>query len=408
MREILKKFENKQPEIVFEWSDSESEAEGWLVINSLRNGAAGGGTRMKKGIDKQDVIELAKTMEIKYTVSGPPIGGARSGINFDPKDPRKAEVLKRWYAVVMPILKSYCGTMGDLNVDERTEILPITEDYGLWHPQEGVVNGHYKAAEPEKIRKIGQLRQGMGKIIEDPKYAPDGTKRHTVSDMITGYGLAESIKHYYRLWGGKLKGKRAIIQGWGNVGASAACFLALEGVKIVGIHSLEGGLINTEGFSLEEVKTLFLNKENNRLVAENLIPYAEVSQRIWDVKADIFIPAAASRLITKEQVNRLLAGGVELITCGANIPFAEDDIFLGPIGIMADNKISLIPDFISNSGMARLNAYLMGEKAALTDQAIFEDISKTVAKALKRTHETNPQKTKIAQNALEIALNQVI
>ncbi|MFO7824725.1 MAG: amino acid dehydrogenase, partial [Cyclobacterium sp.] len=50
MRELLKKFENQQPEIVFEWSDSESEAEGWLVINSLRGDAAGGDTRMKKGL----------------------------------------------------------------------------------------------------------------------------------------------------------------------------------------------------------------------------------------------------------------------------------------------------------------------------------------------------------------------
>ena len=43
MKELLAKFENKQPEIVFEWKDAETEAEGWVVINSLRGGAAGGG-----------------------------------------------------------------------------------------------------------------------------------------------------------------------------------------------------------------------------------------------------------------------------------------------------------------------------------------------------------------------------
>ena len=43
MKELLEKYENKQPEIVFEWKDSETEAEGWVVINSLRGGAAGGG-----------------------------------------------------------------------------------------------------------------------------------------------------------------------------------------------------------------------------------------------------------------------------------------------------------------------------------------------------------------------------
>src|ERR671910_2522389 len=94
MKLILSKFENTRPEIVFEWKDPETEAEGWVVINSLRGGAAGGGTRMRKGLDKREVESLAKTMEVKFTVSGPPIGGAKSGIDFDPADPPRGEGLK--------------------------------------------------------------------------------------------------------------------------------------------------------------------------------------------------------------------------------------------------------------------------------------------------------------------------
>jgi glutamate dehydrogenase/leucine dehydrogenase len=107
MKDLLKKFENKQPEIIFNWKDSETEAEGWTVINSLRGGAAGGGTRMRKGLDMNEVLSLAKTMEVKFSVSGPAIGGAKSGINFDPNDPRKKGVLQRWYKAVSPLLKSY-------------------------------------------------------------------------------------------------------------------------------------------------------------------------------------------------------------------------------------------------------------------------------------------------------------
>ena len=51
MKELLSKFENKRPEIIFEWKDSQTDAEGWVVINSLRGGAAGGGTRMRVGLD---------------------------------------------------------------------------------------------------------------------------------------------------------------------------------------------------------------------------------------------------------------------------------------------------------------------------------------------------------------------
>jgi len=82
MKDLLHKYENKEAEIVFEWNDSETDAQGWVVINSLRGGAAGGGTRMRVGLDKHEVLSLAKTMEVKFTVSGPAIGGAKSGINF--------------------------------------------------------------------------------------------------------------------------------------------------------------------------------------------------------------------------------------------------------------------------------------------------------------------------------------
>ncbi|HSJ68680.1 MAG TPA: Glu/Leu/Phe/Val dehydrogenase dimerization domain-containing protein [Anditalea sp.] len=408
MKELLAKFENKQPEIVFEWSDSETEAEGWVVINSLRGGAAGGGTRMRKGLDKREVESLAKTMEVKFTVSGPNIGGAKSGINFDPADPRKDEVLKRWYKAVMPLLKNYYGTGGDLNVDEIHEVIPITESYGLWHPQEGVVNGHFNASEPEKIRKIGQLRQGVSKVLEDPHYTPNGVKKYTVADMITGFGVAEAVRHYYKIWGGQLKGKRAVIQGWGNVGAAAACFLAVEGVKIVGIIDREGGLMKQEGFTLDEIRTLFVERDGNKLIADNIIPFMEINEKIWDLKSEIFIPAAASRLISKVQVERMANAGLEVISCGANVPFSDPEIFFGPTGVFADEKIAVIPDFIANCGMARVFAYLMTEKVELTDDGIFKDVSRTIAKALKKTHSRNPGRTKIAQTSFEIALNQLV
>ena len=82
MEELLKKFEDKEPEIVFEWKDEKTDAEGWIVINSLRGGAAAGGTRMRVGVTKDEVLALAKTMEVKFTVAGPPIGGGKSGINL--------------------------------------------------------------------------------------------------------------------------------------------------------------------------------------------------------------------------------------------------------------------------------------------------------------------------------------
>lgn len=408
MKALLEKFEKKSPEIVFEWKDTETEAEGWVVINSLRGGAAGGGTRMRKGLDKREVESLAKTMEVKFTVSGPPIGGAKSGINFDPNDPRKKGILKRWYAAVMPLLKYYYGTGGDLNVDEIHEVIPITEEAGIWHPQEGVFTGHYKPSEAQKVNRIGQLRQGVVKVIEDETYSPSLKKKYTVADMCTGYGVAQAVNHYYELWGGELKGKRAVVQGWGNVGAAAGFYLAQLGVKIVGIISHEGGLINQKGYTFEEIRELVVNRNGNKLVSDHILPFEIANQKLWDLEFEIFIPAAASRLITKEQVDKMIASKVEVFSCGANVPFADPEIFFGPTGLYADEQFSVIPDFIANCGMARVFAYFMENQVNMDDASIFNDISQTIKSALIKTHSLNQKKTGIAQASFEIALKQLI
>ena len=408
MKALLKKYENKAPEIIFNWKDSETEAEGWVVINSLRGGAAGGGTRMRKGLDVNEVLSLAKTMEIKFTVSGPAIGGAKSGINFDPKDPRKKGVLERWYKVVSPLLKSYYGTGGDLNVDEIHEVIPITEESGVWHPQEGVFNGHFKPTEADKINRIGQLRQGVIKVIENPVFSPSVSRKYTIADMITGFGVAEAAKQYYQIYGGSIKGKRAVIQGFGNVGAAAAFYLSQMGAKVVGIIDIAGGLIKEEGFTFEEITKLFLDKTGNTLVSNNLIPFEDINEKIWSIKTEVFAPCAASRLITLNQINEMIHSGLEVISCGANVPFADKEIFFGPIMEHTDSKVSLIPDFISNCGMARVFAYFMERRVQMTDEAIFNDTSNKIKEAIQNVYNKNQSKTGISATAFEIALSQLI
>ncbi|MEM6523283.1 MAG: Glu/Leu/Phe/Val dehydrogenase dimerization domain-containing protein [Bacteroidota bacterium] len=408
MRELLQKFENKKPEIVFEWSDSRTEAEGWVVINSLRGGAAGGGTRMRKGLDKHEVESLAKTMEVKFTISGPRIGGAKSGINFDPTDPRKDGVLKRWFAAVKPLLKYYYGTGGDLNVDEIQEVIPITEDVGVWHPQEGVFHGHFQPNEAQIINRIGQLRMGVIKVLEDDTYSPSVPKKYTVADMVTGFGVAEAVRHYYDLWGGTISEKRAVIQGWGNVGAAAGFYLSQMGVRIIGIIDKEQGLINPNGYSKEEIRELFLSRKGNKLQSQEAISFKEVDDLIWDQDFEIFIPAAASRLITKQQIDRMMACQLEVFSCGANVPFADPEIFFGPTGLYADQRFSVIPDFIANCGMARVFAYLMENEVSLDDEEIFTDTSATIKKALQSTYDKNNTKINLAKTSFEIALNQLV
>ena len=408
MLELLKKFEDKKPEVVFEWKDEHTNAEGWIVINSLRGGAAAGGTRMRVGVTRNEVLALAKTMEVKFTVAGPPIGGGKSGINFDPRDPRKKEVLQRWYAAAKPLLKTYYGTGGDMNVDEVHEVIPMCEEQGILFPLEGIVNGHHRKDEKGKMKIINQLKAGVPLIVKEKTLTPDPNKDYSVGDLITGYGVSEAILHYYNIYGGEVKGKRVIVQGWGNVAGAAAYYLSQAGAIIVGIIDIGGGVINTEGYSFSEIKDLLTNRTSNFLEAENMMSFEEVNKKIWSVGAEIFVPAAASRLISQSQLNQMIDGGLEVISSGANVPFADKEIFFGPISKSADERVSVLPDFIANCGMARVFAYLMEDNIEITDVAIFKDTSDRIGKALQDSYNNNNSKQNISKTAFEIALKQLV
>ena len=403
----MREFEDKKPEIVFEWNDSETEAQGWLVINSLRGGSAAGGTRMRVGVSRDEVLALAKTMEVKFTVSGPDIGGGKSGINFDPKDPRKTGVLKRWFKAAKPILKTYYGTGGDMNVDEVHEVIPFCKDEGILFPLEGIINGHLNLQGAEKIKIINQLSKGVPLAVTTKSLAPNISTKYCVGDLITGYGVCESVIHFYNIYGGTIKGKRVIIQGWGNVAATAAYYLAQAGANIVGIIDKNGGLINKDGFSFDKISELLKNRKSNFLNDSEVQSFTTINKNIWKVGAEIFIPAAASRLVTDEQLDNMIKNNLEVISAGANVPFADKEIFFGPIAKKADDKISVIPDFISNCGMARTFSYLMEENIEMNDFAIFDAVSETIKVALEKAYKLNNTKTNLAKTAFEIALNKL-
>ncbi len=433
--ERLKAFENQAPEIVFEWNDAPTGARGWAVLNSLRGGAAGGGTRMRKGLDRREVESLAKTMEIKFTVSGPAIGGAKSGIDFDPSDPRKDQVLKRWYKALDPLLKNFYGTGGDLNVDEIHEVIPYTLANDLQHPQQGVVQGHYGRHLREK--RLAQLREGVSLPVTDPLFTPahhsipgpgpEHLPTMTIADLITGWGVAESVLAYYASQAGTpnptggswileghpaFKDRLVLVQGWGNVAATAAYYLCYAGMKIQGILDREYGWVAKQGapLDLEACRRLLLMRRGNALNPDAIpcLPHHEAAPLFWAQAADVFVPAAASRLVTGEQINSLINKGLNLVACGANVPFADPEIFMGPIARSVDERIAVLPDFVANCGMARVFAYLMQDDPGMQARDIFEDVALTIRQAVQGclSNNTAPS-TNLCLEGYRRALNQL-
>lgn len=364
------------PELTVAWQDAETGARAWLVINSLRGGAAGGGTRMRLGANQREVSYLAKTMELKFGLAGPAIGGAKTGIDFDPRDPRKRGVLERWYASIAPYLRERYGTGGDLNVDEVMEVIPIIQALGVEHPQAGVVRGHFRP-EPEEFRRvIASLDRGVKAPVDESR-GVRGRER-TVADMITGYGVARSVIDYHRRLGRSLEGARVSVEGFGNVGAAAALYLTREGARLVAASDAEKTLIDPAGLDARAVERLIAEGPDRLLPEDPRCRRGDDRDAFFETPADVFVCAAASGTLSETRLEQLRDAGVEVLACGANQPFLERQLGSTRVHRFADLHFAILMDFLSNLGMARTFSYLMEPGATPTACAAFAAVDDTI------------------------------
>jgi glutamate dehydrogenase/leucine dehydrogenase len=388
-------FYQRPPAIVVEWHDDQTDAVGWLCIDSLRGGAAGGGTRMRSGGTREEAIFLAKTMGVKFRACGPEIGGGKSVIRFNASAPIaiKHGVLERWYRHIGPYLKTCYGTGGDVGVDEVSEATLITERVlGLRHVQEGIARGHtwpvegHKAEGPEP--KIARLKQGVEAIITLADLpGPRTGGAWMVADVVTGLGVAKSIEAYYRLRNLKLAGQRVIIEGFGAVGAFAGYYLEESGAIVVSTstRNADGTIRVVQSSRGIDCKKLILARVGTNLPATfdgaTVLDTAS-GDELLNLPAEIYIPAAASHTTTATRLQIMKKAGIKVVSCGANNPFAYDkdkervaDWVDDQIALMreADQHFAILPDFIANCGMARVFHYLMRAGATPKADAILAD-----------------------------------
>lgn len=379
--ERYRRYMEVPPEQVLEWTDGPTGARGWLVLNSLRGGAAGGGTRMRPGLGREEVVYLAKTMELKFAFSGPPIGGGKSGIDFDPDDPRREEVLRRWFRAIRPYLSTCYGTGGDVNVDEQRDVDPLCRALGVEHPQLGVVRGHLSPPAEALPGILERLRRGVRVPVEGVEIGLPGSGL-VVSDLVTGYGVAVAAERLLHRRGRSLDGVRAVVEGFGNVGAAAVLYLARRGARIVGLLDEESAVVAPAGLSLSEVEGLLTRREQRRIPEHPLRVTGEGREAAYRTAADLFVPAAMSGSVDRARLGVLERAGVEMVICGANQPFREER--LGATGIQerADACFQVVADTVASQGMARAFYYLMGEDAEITDRAVFGAVTRAMEEAV--------------------------
>ena len=90
------------------------------------------------------------------------------------------------------------------------------------------------------------------------------------------------------------------------------------------------------------------------------------------------------------------------------MPFADNEIFFGPIAEYADSQVTVIPDFIANCGMARVFRYLMGDQVEISDKAIFSDVSACISDALKEVASRHSDENSPQSAALEWSIGKLI
>lgn len=417
-------FYTRPPALVVEWHDDRSPAVGWLCIDSLRGGAAGGGTRMRSGGTREEAVFLAKTMGVKFRACGPDIGGGKSVIRFDASAPRDAKhgVLERWYRHIGPYLKNCYGTGGDVGVDEVSEATAITERVlGLRHVQEGIARGHDWSLEHASDRegpepKIARLKQGVEAPVTLPDLPGPRDGRWMVADVVTGLGVAKSVEAYYRLKGLSLAGQRVIIEGFGAVGAFAGYYLERQGAVVVSTSTRNpDGTIrvasNPRGL---DVRKLILSREGTNLPARSsdhaTIHDTASGDELLAFPAEIYIPAAASHTTTVSRMHVMQQIGIKVVSCGANNPFAYDmtkkdiaswvdDMLL--LQREADQLFAIIPDFIANCGMARAFNYLMMQGGRTDELSILADASRLVESRVAEVLKDHARPTGLLEHAYE-------
>ncbi len=421
-------FYERAPSIVVEWHDHVTDAVGWLAIDSLLGGAAGGGTRMHADATREEAVFLAKTMGVKFQVCGPTIGGGKSVLKFDPsKYPQqKLGVLERWYAHIAPYLRCCYGTGGDVNVDEVSEASAITRRIvGIGHPQEGICRGHvWEGSSEDPLHKVQRLHQGCeAEIILPQLPGPRGEQEAwMVADVVTGYGVCRSIEQYYKLKGRSLEGQRVVIEGLGAVGAFAAYYLDMLGATMVAASTYDRAskkvrvVRDQNGLDCKKVITsrtgTGLPAPRKGASSDTAIHTASLSgDELFEIDADIFVPAARSHTLTLARVKKLKKTGVGVVSCGANNPFAYKATSktlsrwvadMLAIQKEADTSFAIIPDFVANCGMARTFAYLMTPGASVDEASILADTGATIDTAMKRLLDGHKKRTGLLERGYNV------
>jgi glutamate dehydrogenase (NAD(P)+) len=324
--------------------------EGYRVQHNLARGPGKGGVRFHPDVTLEEVMALAAWMSVKNAAVNLPFGGAKGGIRLDPKKLSLKELeraTRRYTSEIGGII----GPHSDIpapDVNTNAQVMAWMMDTysmntGLASP--GVVTG-----------KPVHLGGSLGRV------------------KATGRGVFVMGREAMRRLDMPFEGARIAIQGYGNVGSTAAECFAHAGARIVAVQDASGALFNDKGLATGELAAHVAREGGVAGFAGGEVLDREA---FWDVDCDVLIPAALEGQITEDRAARLRA---RLILEGANGPtLAQAD------DILASRGITVLPDVICNAGGVTVSYFEWVQDFASyfwTEDEINDRLAKIVLDAL--------------------------
>ncbi|AQU65581.1 Glu/Leu/Phe/Val dehydrogenase dimerization domain-containing protein [Streptomyces niveus] len=342
------------PLISLTWSDDVTGRKGYLVVDRLVRGVSSGGLRMREGCSLDEVTGLARGMTMKEalhydddpSVRYIPLGGAKGGIDCDPRDPAAYGVLVRYLRAVRPYIETVWTTGEDLGLTQDLIDRAATEA--------GLVST-VQAIHP----LLDDERTARRRLADAFAVDVDGIG---LDELAGGCGVAESALTALDRAGVPYDGTRVAVQGLGTMGGATARFLSRAGLTIVAVADVKGTIACPDGL---DVESLLAARDPFGTVDRAVLRPGdrELPGDAWlSADAEILVPAAVSYAIDTTNQARIRA---RWIVEAANMPvLAEAEELLTARGI------TVLPDVVVNSAT---NAWwwwtLFGDIGADADEA---------------------------------------
>jgi glutamate dehydrogenase (NAD(P)+) len=292
---------------------------GYRVQHNNILGPYKGGIRYHQDVHIDEVKALATWMTFKCALVDLPFGGAKGGIQFNPREHSDGELMR--------ITRRFTHALGG----------NIGPDYDIPAPDVGTNAQTMVWMMDTYLNSTPAHDRFAAKHVVTGKTLTCGGSLGR--EKATGQGVTYCVEEWAKSRKMDLAASTMIVQGFGNVGSNAAVLLAAKGVKLLAAADHTGAIHNATGIDPIALKKHVEEKGGVAgYVAAEKIPVTQ----FWGVKADFCIPAALENQVTEENVGSL---NVKLLAEGANGPTTP-----GAEEVMIKKGIDIIPDILCNSG----------------------------------------------------------